>query len=76
MLRPFLPCWQLFREGHITWTGMLVGCCFAYEPKWDFGDLNKMSFMEAWNSQAAQEIRQANLNLDVRGTACDRCVNG
>jgi MoaA/NifB/PqqE/SkfB family radical SAM enzyme len=76
MMRPILPCWQLFKEGHITWEGVLVGCCFAYEPKWDFGDLKKMSFMEAWNSQAAQEIRQANLNLDVRGTACDRCVNG
>ena len=73
-LRPPLPCWQLFKEGHITWKGMLVGCCFAYEPKWDFGDLTKISFMEAWNSTKAQELRKASLKKKVRGTACEKCI--
>jgi len=75
-LRPIVPCWQLFKEGHITWEGILVGCCFAYEPKWDFGDLKKMSFMEAWNSKEARELRQAHLNKDIKGTACNKCING
>jgi hypothetical protein len=74
MMRPVMPCWQLFKEGHITWEGVLVGCCFAYESKWDFGDLKMMSFMEAWNSLKAQKLRSVNLKCDVRGTACEKCI--
>lgn len=75
MLRPVVPCWQLFKEGHITWEGVLVGCCFAYEPKWDFGDLKKMSFMDAWNSPEAQKLREVHLKKDVMGTVCEKCIN-
>lgn len=73
-LVPPLPCWALFSEGHISWDGKLTGCCFSHTPDFDFGDLNDMSFMEAWNSAAAQVLRTANLNKDVRGTACEHCV--
>lgn len=73
-LRDSLPCWALFTEGHITWDGMLTGCCFSHESSWDFGDLTKMSFMEAWNSDAAQRLRRANLAKNVRGTACQKCI--
>lgn len=73
-LVPPLPCWALFSEGHISWNGALTGCCFSHTPDFDFGDLNKMSFMDAWNSPAAQRLRSANLALDVRGTACEHCV--
>ncbi len=69
-----LPCWALFSEGHISWDGKLTGCCFSHTPDFDFGDLNKMGFMEAWNSPAAQALRAANLRKDVRGTACEHCV--
>ena len=72
-LRDILPCWQLFREAHITWTGILAGCCFS-ENVWDLGDLNKMSFMEAWNSPNAQKLREAHLRRNVKGTVCERCV--
>jgi MoaA/NifB/PqqE/SkfB family radical SAM enzyme len=73
-LRDSLPCWALFTEGHIAWTGMLTGCCFSHEEAWDFGDLNHMGFMEAWNSEAAQKLRRANLAKDVTGTACEKCI--
>jgi MoaA/NifB/PqqE/SkfB family radical SAM enzyme len=73
-IRESLPCWALFTEGHITWDGVLTGCCFSHEKSWDFGDLNKMSFMEAWNSKEAQELRGANLRKDVSGTACEKCI--
>jgi hypothetical protein len=29
-LRDSLPCWSLFTEGHVSWHGRLVGCCFAH----------------------------------------------
>jgi MoaA/NifB/PqqE/SkfB family radical SAM enzyme len=74
-LRESLPCWALQTEGHITWNGILTGCCFSHEPNmWDFGDLNKMSFMEAWNSKEAQVLRCASLKKDVTGTACEKCI--
>lgn len=73
-LRESLPCWALQTEGHISWNGFLTGCCFSHESDWDFGDLNKVSFMEAWNSEAAQKLRQASLNKNVSGTACAKCI--
>ena len=73
-LVPPLPCWALLAEGHVSWEGVLTGCCFAHTPDFDFGDLRTMSFTDAWNSPAAQHLRAANLARDVRGTACERCV--
>lgn len=69
-----LPCWALLSEGHISWDGHLTGCCFSHTEEFDFGDLNTTSFLEAWNSPAAQVLRAANLAKDVRGTACEHCV--
>lgn len=73
-LRDPLPCWSLFTEGHVSWHGKLVGCCFAHTDDFEFGDLTETSFMEAWNSPRAQRLRQANLNRDVTGTPCEDCV--
>ncbi len=72
-LREGLPCWAMFTEGHISWNGMLTGCCFSHTPDFDFGDLQQVSFMEAWNSNKAQDFRKAHLNKDVKGTACEKC---
>lgn len=72
-LRPPLPCWTLFTEGHISWDGKLTGCCFSHTPDFDFGDLKEMAFMDAWNSQAAQELRTYHLRGNVDGTACQSC---
>ena len=38
------------------------------------GDLNTTGFMEAWHSEAFAELRQANLECDVAGTACAKCI--
>lgn len=73
-LVPPLPCWALFSEGHVSYRGVLTGCCFSHTPDFDFGDLSQMSFMDAWNSLSAQKLRAANLAKDVRGTACENCV--
>ncbi len=73
-LREPLPCWALFTEGHISWHGMLTGCCFAHTPDFDFGNLLEESFMDAWNSPRAQWFREANLKKDVKGTPCEGCA--
>jgi MoaA/NifB/PqqE/SkfB family radical SAM enzyme len=73
-LRPGLPCWALFTEGHVTYDGLLTGCCFDHNAGFVFGDLKEMSFMDAWNSERAQWFRRHHLAEDVTGTPCENCV--
>ena len=38
------------------------------------GNLYEQEFMEAWNSQAFIDLREAHLKRDVSGTICEQCV--
>jgi hypothetical protein len=73
-LREPLPCWSAFTEGHVTAVGKLSACCFDATANWTMGDLNKVSFMEAWNSPQFVKLREAHLRKDVRGTVCEACI--
>ena len=73
-LREPLPCWSAFTEGHVTAEGKLSACCFDATANWTMGDLNRQSFMEAWNSAPFVRLREAHLRKDVRGTVCEQCV--
>lgn len=73
-LREPLPCWSAFTEGHVTVEGKLSACCFDATANWTMGDLNKVSFMEAWNSLQFIQLREAHLRKDVSGTACENCI--
>lgn len=72
-LVPPIPCWAAFSEGHITWQGKLHACCFGHTDDLVMADLNKVSFLEGWNSPAFQELRKAHLNKDVSQTPCATC---
>jgi MoaA/NifB/PqqE/SkfB family radical SAM enzyme len=69
-----LPCWSVFTEGHVRADGGLTVCCFDGSGKFQVGDLNKESFMDAWNSDGFQKFRAAHLKKDVTGTACESCI--
>lgn len=73
-MRPPLPCWSVFREGHVTGNGDVSMCCFDSHGRWVVGNLSTGSFMDAWNSEAAQNLRQAHLKQDVTGTPCEHCT--
>jgi radical SAM protein with 4Fe4S-binding SPASM domain len=73
-LRDPLPCWSAFTEGHITHDGKLSACCFDAGDRWTMANLNEVSFMEGWNSEAFVALREAHLRKDVRGTVCEQCV--
>jgi MoaA/NifB/PqqE/SkfB family radical SAM enzyme len=77
-MRDPLPCWAVFTEGHVTKDGKMVACCFGSGLEGDLvmGDLMQTDFMAAWNSKAYQRLREAHLNEDVRGTACESCAAG
>ena len=79
-----LPCWSVFREAHVrlqkqpdgTVKHMMSMCCFGATPTFDAACLDDMSFMDAWNSLAYQELRAKHLSGDVRGTVCAQCIHG
>jgi len=75
-MREPLPCWAVFTEGHITKDGHLAACCFGdgIDGGLLMGDLNKVGFMEGWNSPKFQELRAAHMVKDVRGTSCEHCA--
>ena len=73
-LRPPLPCWSAFTEGHVTADGKLSACCFDANANWTMGDLTTQSFMEAWNSLPFVKLREAHLKCGVSGTVCEKCV--
>ncbi len=73
-MRESLPCWPVFTEGHINYDGKLVACCFDHDGRFDVGDLNKKSLIEAWHSQKFQDLRAVNLVKDVTGTPCEQCI--
>lgn len=73
-LRPPLPCWSAFTEGHVTAEGKLSACCFDANSNWTMGDLTQQSFSEAWNSAAFTALRSAHLKGDVTGTVCENCL--
>ena len=73
-LRDPIPCWAVFTEGHITWDGKLSACCFDHSNSFEMADLNKISFVDGWNSITFQELRGAHLKKELKGTACEYCV--
>lgn len=73
-MRDPLPCWAVFREGHITSGGDISLCCFDSHHRWVVGNLADTTFMDAWNSKEAQELRAAHIKKDVTGTACENCA--
>jgi hypothetical protein len=38
------------------------------------GDLNRLSFVEAWHSEPFRALRRANLAEKVAGTVCEKCL--
>lgn len=75
-MRPPLPCWSVFTEGHVTKDGILSACCFGNgaSDSLAMADLKQVAFMEGWNSQAYQQLRAAHLSKDVSKTACAECA--
>lgn len=74
-MRKPVPCWSLFTEARVSWDGHMSMCCFDHDVRFNAGDLNEISFMEAWLSEKFQNLRKEHLKGDVRGTACEGCIS-
>lgn len=73
-MRSPMPCWAVFKEGHITSDGLLSACCFDNSNKWIMADLNKVNFMDGWNSEPFQKLRKAHLDKKCEDTPCAGCL--
>jgi radical SAM protein with 4Fe4S-binding SPASM domain len=73
---PPVPCWALFREGHINYDGTVCACSFNTGDHFTVGDLKKQTFMEIWHSEKFKELRRHHLANDVAATACRDCIIG
>jgi len=73
-LRPPIPCWALFTEGHITFDGCLSACCFDHDGRFNMGDLTEMGLLQAWHSPPFQQLRRAHLEENIAGSVCQSCV--
>lgn len=71
---PAIPCWTLFTAGHVLADGRMTACCADGTGYWEVGDLNKISFMEAWNSEEFQKLRQAHLENKIICSKCEKCA--
>lgn len=56
-------CDQAWRHAIVYWDGRMGPCCNFYDAQVTFGDLNGMTFAEAWNSQAAVAFRKRQSEL-------------
>lgn len=82
-LRPPVPCWSVFREAHLALRKIngetrhvLSLCCFGATDDWDAGVLDGSTFMDVWNGQTAQWLRDKHLGGDLHGTPCESCIHG
>jgi len=71
---PPLPCWRAFMGGHVLSDGRMTACCMDATGNWVMGDLKTQKFMDIWNNEDFKKLRQAHLNKDVTGTACEKCA--
>ena len=79
-LRPAIPCWAVFTEGHVRVDGGLSACCFGSDSTFDMGKLDGKNFMRQWNSKGFQALREAHIRaiqegpVALTGTPCDICI--
>jgi len=74
VLLAMLPCWSLFTEPHISYTGWMSACFYDHDPKYYLGDLTVSTLIAAWHSERAAALRRAHLAKDVAGTPCADCL--
>ena len=67
------PCSALFEQAHITFDGRLSACAHDHDRRFDMGDLNCETFLEAWQSERFRVLRTAHLSGNLAGTPCESC---
>lgn len=51
------PCYFPYYVVAVSWDGKVAPCCLFYDYQMNLGNLNEMSFEEAWNGRSYQRFR-------------------
>ncbi|MFA5830882.1 MAG: radical SAM/SPASM domain-containing protein [Candidatus Paceibacterota bacterium] len=66
-----IPCAYILNKMYILWDGRACLCCFDYDGKVIFGDLNKESLRDVW--EAGEPIRERHRKSDFDMALCREC---
>ena len=69
-------CWRQHSNPVLTWDGQLLPCCFDKDASYSYGNLHNQTFVQAWNSPAAQQfaaqLHRSRAHIDM----CRNCTEG
>jgi radical SAM protein with 4Fe4S-binding SPASM domain len=71
-----VPCWELFNTMRFTWDGYMAYCSFPHTEEFKIGHIGGLTIENMWNSEKFIKLRQAHLNNKLKGTICEKCING
>ena len=73
---PNVPCWELFNTMRFTWDGYMACCSFPHSDDFKIGHIGGVTIENLWKSDKFVKLREAHLKNKLKGTVCDRCING
>ena len=66
-----IPCCYLLSKMNILWDGRVCLCCYDYDGRVIFGDMNKESLAEIWKNMG--DVRRRHRRLDFDLPLCRDC---
>lgn len=66
-------CLRMWQSAVVTTDGELLPCCFDKNANFSYGNLNKSSVKDLWNSDKALEFRKQVLSNRQNITMCQNC---
>ena len=66
-------CSDPWKHMSVLWDGRVVPCCFDYDGKYVYGDLNHQSLIEIWNAPPIQGLRTQFKNSMANNALCESC---
>ena len=71
-----VPCWELFNTMRFTWDGYMSFCSFPHTDDFKVGHISGITIENMWNSDEFVKLRAAHLKGKLKGTLCEKCING
>ncbi len=68
------PCFWLWNMMAITWDGTVSLCCMDFDAYYKFGNINKNSISEIWNSEEFCSLRKKHKKINYDSMKlCETC---
>lgn len=77
-IRKKSQCKHLWSTITTHWNGKVVQCCYDYDEKTSYGDIEKESVLQIWNNSCFQNSRQvikSGYSRNYNNLTCNLCVN-